>query len=136
MGYVYGHKVSPHKLFINYKGENSIYTIEKVEQNKDYFLDMPKDFHLFFSQQGTGNKIRNPVTVSHTSLLYKLCLHQCPSYLDTGLGSSLPTSFTLFIKPRFFLENHATSRWAPLNHFLQTTHHCPTKSASVCYQFI
>ena len=110
MGYVYGHKVSPHKLFINYKGENSIYTVEKVEQNKDYFLDMPKDFHLFFSQQGTGNKIRNPVTVSHTSLLYKLCLHQCPSYLDTGLGSSLPTSFTLFIKPRFFLENHATSR--------------------------
>lgn len=49
MGYIYGHKkISPHKLFTNYKGENSIYTV-KVEQNKDYFLDMPQNFHLLFS---------------------------------------------------------------------------------------
>lgn len=73
MGHLYGHKVSPHKLFINCKGENSIYTVEKVEQNKDYFLDMPKDFHLFFSQKGMGKKIRNPVTVLHASSLYKPC---------------------------------------------------------------
>lgn len=44
-----GTKYLPTNYSINYKGENSIYTVEKVEQNKDYFLDMPQNFHLLFS---------------------------------------------------------------------------------------
>ena len=38
MRYLYGLRVSPHYLLVNYKGENSIYTVEKMEQNKDHPL--------------------------------------------------------------------------------------------------